>query len=232
MKKVKFAYQHPTFGRSAKQKLLQPYLNSVYYYWWEFLRLNAEYRRCCERGGEGKLASLYNDFGDVYSVDFKTWWQTGDKGAYLFAEKLPPSFSVVPVEEIEAQKDVLYLRMPLSLPKRFLSQEFQKILKNHHPGSRGKRTNEQSTARYPVKGHVDIDSLAKCLRVYTMKQEFPELTLWQVGHRCGLKTSFGSDPSLLHTDDKFVLANMVSRLIKRARRMVAGVAEGKFPATT
>ena len=65
-----------------------------------------------------------------------------------------------------------------------------------------------------------------------MKQEFPELTLWQVGQRCGLKKTLGSAQNQLDADDKLVLANMVSRLIKRARRMVAGVAEGKFPATT
>lgn len=232
MKKVKFAYKHPIFGRTSKVKATEPYKNSVYYYWWEFLRLNEDYKKCCERGGKGKLSRLYKDFGDVFSVDFKTWWQTCDRGASLFAEKLPPSFSVVPAENIHEQDDVLYLRLPLALPKRFLVQEFQRILNKHHHGARGKRTNEQSTAMYPVTGHVDIGALDKCLRVFVMKSEQPDLYLWQIGHFCKLtKRSNLNKGTELAVGDKMILANTVKRLLNRAEKIINGVAEGKFPVT-
>ena len=62
---------------------------SVYFYWWAFLRLNEEYIDCCKRGGTGKMAKLYRDFGDIRDgtrkstdpksragqVDeFREWW--------------------------------------------------------------------------------------------------------------------------------------------------------------
>lgn len=72
---------------------------SVYYYWWAFLRLNGDYIECCERGGKGKMAKLYESFGDIRDgrrkstdpnakpgeVDeFREWWI--ERGAKLFAE--------------------------------------------------------------------------------------------------------------------------------------------------
>lgn len=236
MKKLKFAYKHPTFGRSAKVRAEEPYKNSVYYYWWSFLRLNDDYRRCCEQGGRGKLAQLYKDFGDVFSVDFKTWWQTGDRGASLFAEKLPPSLSVVPIENIFEQDDVLFVRVPLSLPKRYLTQEFQKILTKHHLGARGRRHNAVSTAMYPVQGHVDIKSLKKCLYVYQERLEKSRLPMWQIALTFpevyeGIVRKKRNGDFDIDAQVKNVLANTVKRLLNRAEKIIAGVGEGRFPVT-
>ena len=234
MPKVKFAYQHPKFGRSAADKLKEPFKKSVYYYWWEFLRLNTEYRECCSRGGKGKLEVLYKDFGDVFSVDFKTWWQSNERGASLFAEKLPPSFSVVPSKNIEEQDGVLYLRVPLSLPKRFLTREFQKILDKHHDGARGKRHNALSTAKYPVSGHVDIKSLCKCLIVYQERLANPKEPMWQIAMKFpsiyeGIVRKTRSGENILDAQVKNVLANSVKRLLNRAEKIIAGTSLGKFP---
>lgn len=47
---------------------------SVYYYWWEYLRRNAEYRATCEANGQGSHEELYRWFGNVHATDFHTWW--------------------------------------------------------------------------------------------------------------------------------------------------------------
>jgi hypothetical protein len=70
------------------------FLRSVYYYWWAFLRLNAEYMETCANDGQGLHSELYQDFGDVSdaarpsisgdSNHFKAWWV--ERGAFLFAE--------------------------------------------------------------------------------------------------------------------------------------------------
>ena len=146
-----FAYQHPIFGRSTIEKAAEKYRNSVYYLWWEFLRRNAAYKWCCKKGGKGRLNSLYTDFGDVFSADFKSWWQLNDRGARLFAEPWPPKFCVISnfIDSIK-NSNVLYLQVPLALPKRRLEREFKKLLGKYHPGRRGIRNNANSSARYLV----------------------------------------------------------------------------------
>ncbi len=57
--------------------------NTVYYYWWAFLRLNRFYRKCCEEGGSRPLAPLYQDFGDVRGNGFIDWWK--QHGPHCFA---------------------------------------------------------------------------------------------------------------------------------------------------
>jgi hypothetical protein len=68
-----FPYQHPTFGTDKRPKPESAWQKSIYYWWWAYLKRNMEYLECCENNGEGKLANLYADFGDVRGDDFKEW---------------------------------------------------------------------------------------------------------------------------------------------------------------
>ena len=107
-KSRKFAYKHPTFGRSKVAKSREPFKNSVYYYWWEFLKRNDAYMKCCLNKGDGKLNSLYQDFGDVFNADFKTWWNGENRGVTLFAEELLPEFAFIQDSgQITSDKNIL-----------------------------------------------------------------------------------------------------------------------------
>jgi hypothetical protein len=230
---LKFAYKHPTFGRSKSEKSQERYKNSVYYLWWEFLRRSDAYKKCCTSGGEGKLKNIYQDFGDVFATDFKTWWQTNERGAFLFAEQLPPKFQpikVIPNEVTMSQ--VIVLQVPMALPKRLLMTEFQKLLNAHHSGKRGRRNNVNSTARYPVSGHIDTVALQKCLRVYDMKIANPKMPLWQLTQECKAikRDAFivNGDTQGIITNKKLILANTASRLLKRAVLIIKNVEDGKF----
>lgn len=231
---LKFAYKHPTFGRSKIEKTQERYKNSVYYLWWEFLRRSTAYKKCCASGGKGKMKNIYQDFGDVFTTDFKRWWQTNERGAYLFAEQLPPKMIVIdemPDASISGQ--VLVLQVPLKLPKRLLMAEFQKLLNVNHSGKRGRRNNVSSSARYPVTGHIDTDALQKCLRVYDMKIENPKMRLWQVTQACKAikRDAFivDGDTQGIITNKKLILANTASRLVKKAEIIIKNVESGRFP---
>ena len=229
----KFAYKHPTFGRSKVVKATDPFKNSIYYLWWEFLRRSDTYKKCCMSGGRGKLRNLYKDFGDVFASDFKTWWQTEDRGARLFAERLPPRMSLIDEMPAPAIADqVLVLQVPLAMSKRTLSVEFQKILKVHHAGKRGKRNNVNSTARYPVTGHIDTDALQKCLRVYDMRKANPNMTLWELCQNSkAIQRSSLLNASDTHAEKvakKFNLSNTANRLLKKANMIIANVEKGNF----
>jgi hypothetical protein len=231
---LKFAYKHPTFGRSKVEKSQERFKNSIYYLWWEFLRRSDAYKKCCSTGGKGMLKNIYQDFGDVFSTDFKTWWQTNERGAFLFAEQLPPKFQPIKsLPDEETMNQVMLLQVPMALPKRLLLAEFQKLLNAHHAGKRGRRNNVTSTARYPVTGHIDTDALQKCLRVYDMKIENPKMPLWQITQQCKAikRDAFieVSDTQAIITNKKLILANTASRLIKKAKLIIENTEKGKFP---
>ena len=201
---------------------------------WEFLRRSDAYKNCCESGGKGKLKKIFRDFGDVYSTDFKTWWQTNELGAHLFAEQLPPKFQPIKSLPDEAiMNQVMLLQVPMALPKRLLMAEFQKLLNTHHAGKRGRRNNASSTARYPVTGHIDTDALQKCLRVYDMKIANPKMPLWQITQECkAIKRDtfiIDSDSQGIITNKKLILSNTASRLLKKAALIIENTEQGKFP---
>ena len=231
---LKFSYKHPTFGRSNAVKATEPFKNSVYYLWWEFLRRSDAYKKCCASGGMRKLKNIYQDFSDVFTTDFKTWWQTNERGAYLFAEQLPPKMTLIDaMPDANVANQVVVIQVPLKLPKRLLMSEFQKLLNTHHAGKRGRRNNVASTARYPVTGHIDTDALQKCLRVYDMKIANPKMPLWQITQECkAIKRDtfiIDSDAQGIITNKKLILANTASRLLKKAALIIENTEQGKFP---
>jgi hypothetical protein len=231
---LKFAYKHPTFGRSKVAKSQEIFKNSVYYLWWEFLRRSDAYKKCCASGGKGKLKYIYQDFGDIFATDFKTWWQTNERGAFLFAEQMPPKFEPIKVMPDDlALNQIMVLQVPMALPKRLLMAEFQKFLNAHHSGKRGRRNNLNSTARYAVTGHIDVFALQKCLRVYDMKISNPKMPLWRVAQesRAITRDAFiqDGDAQAIITNKKLILANTASRLVKKANLIVKNTEQGRFP---
>jgi hypothetical protein len=233
----KFAYQHPLFGRSKRDKEREMYKYSVYYLWWEFLRRNEDYAKCCKSGGKGKLAALYTDFGDVHALEFKEWWNENSRGVRLFAEKLV-DFNVRVIdsqESLHIEEFLMNVQIPLNLPKRFILKEFNKLLKKNHQGKRGIRTNRFSSALYPVTGHVDIAALQKCLLVHDLKISEPNLKLWQIAQKCKLSKlehrlrNDATETSHEITDKRRRLASAADKVLRRAASIIAGTAEGKFP---
>ena len=180
------------------------------------------------------MSELYADFGDVFSLDFKSWWQENDRGVNLFAEEHLPMFKQIKSQDdLRIADDILNISLPLVLPRRFLEKEIKKLLDAHHKGERGIRTNKNSTAKYPVVGHFDLDNLSKCLTVYDLKQSRPELKLWQLCQEAKVGSRFNyikdEKKDLDAAIKKVILANSVKRYIKAADSMILNVGLGKFP---
>ena len=97
-----FAFHHPLF-RSKKTSKGNWWEDSVYYLWWEFLRRHDGYKETCEKGGKGKYAKLYDDFGNVHECSFREWWTKDDRGARLFSEPpLPSTVTVLTSKDVRA----------------------------------------------------------------------------------------------------------------------------------
>jgi len=242
--KVHFSAPYPVFGRVNARLNVSYQQRSPYYWWWQYLRRNSDYMACCERGGKGALASLYKDFGDVRSDNFRSWWGApNNKGDYLFAEQ-PISISVQKIDAAESASvmgsDVMVVAVNLQLGRRHLQKKFADLLQREHKGKRGRKSLQtaQSTARYPLHRNFTQHSLKLMLMAYdavTENQSLPKeqkLKLWQIGESLKLVPTAMPHKWDNHYDVRKKHATMtmtVSRYIKQARAIIQNTARGEFP---
>ena len=217
-----------TFGRSTEQKTKEPFKQSLHYLWYEFLKRSERYKQTCENKGKGELSVLYKDFGDVFSVDFKKWWQTDNRGIELFAEELPDDKirRVRKIEDLNMKDEILTLSIPLDLPQEFILETIRKMLKKAgHKGEKGIKTNKESTARYKIVGGVNKDSLRSSLKLYDMKKQNPKMKLYELARECKLGSFWKEDSG----EVRLLLSSIANRHLRRVERIIKSVEEGKFP---
>lgn len=231
-----FPYKNPTFGTVKSPRTSSHWKQSVYYWWYEYLKRNDSYRRECVNGGKGKHAKLYDHFGNVHASNFKTWWTTKDRGAMLFAESPKPSIQVVAREllqtlDIDADQH-LVLIVPLNLPIKHLVKRFREVMSKHHKGKRGRRYISSSQAMYQAKGKVDVKFLQIALAVWDCRKANPDKQLWAIGEEIGVAKKhriLEKDTVATKRDKKNILAATTSRYFKKADKMINKVVEGVFP---
>jgi len=238
----------PRFGRVNNRLPIGHQQRSPYYWWWQYLRRNAEYIECCEQGGFGELAALFEDFGDVREDNFHKWWTSG-KGFWLFSEQ-PLSVNFA---ELEAPQDwqphwdkseVMVLAIPLTMSKRRLKGAFAKLLDSRHTGNKSGRPSlaklkDVSTAHYKLENNYTISGLMTTLAVYDMwvenqsKPKAERMTLWEIGKALNINKPAIKDAESKSSADRLVgrnvLAATVSRYLKQAKALIANTAKGKFP---
>jgi hypothetical protein len=244
-----FSAPTPRFGRANNRLDIGHKQRSPYYWWWQYLRRNADYAACCEKGGEGNLAELYADFGDVRNDNFHKWWTEGQRGAELFAEQ-PLS---VKFGELDTSADwqphwdkerVMVVAVPLTMSKRALKGAFAKLLDSRHTGNKSGRPSlsklkEVSTARYKLEHNYTISGLMTALAVYDLwvenqiKPKAEKLALWEIGKALNINKPAIRDAESSSNADRLmgrnVLGATVSRYVKQARAMIENAAAGKFP---
>jgi hypothetical protein len=229
---------YPTFGRGIYSEESPPktVLESPYYWWFMFLRLNEDYKKTVDAKGAGKCAALYEDFGDIYSVDFKTWWNAH---ATYFAEKRKGySMSIASSAEELApfdNKDVVNLVVPLNWSQRSLKKKFtQLILSKLEKGKRGVSV-EASNARYKLSGKWHIEAMKSAYKVYTLRNQLVEgkkLPLADIAIKAELQIANGMQlgkKSNLTSDMRRVATIIANRHYKRAETFIKSAASNSFP---
>lgn len=242
VRKRHFPYKSPRFGTKYKPAPKSAWRNTVYYWWWAYLKRNADYIACCDSGGKGKLAKLYADFGDVRGDDFKEWWtfkiDGEDRGAYLFAEpSVESSVKVLETgEKAPCADEVLTVSLPLNFPKRFLERRFKELLKNAHKGKRGVQLARTSKAKYTFKGQPNIPALEQGLMVYDALKEVegvkPKKPHWVIAQELKIipleDRLNKSDSTGVAYAKKNVMTAIVGRYKKRVSEAIQLTALGKF----
>jgi hypothetical protein len=237
---------HPLLGTKNKRAPLHLQQRSPYYWWWAYLRRNEDYLACCEAGGEGELAKLYEDFGDVRDDDFAAWWGgSTQRGRYLFAERTSTNIMVEikDAAEWENLKDTgnfVLLAFKMDVGRRKLQGALAKFLEDRHDGKRGRRAmgKGNSFARYPLHRNFSQHNLRVMLETYDAwyaNQQLPkseQLYLWQIGESIKLVPTAmtrKSDTQAERTNKRNVMTMAVSRYVRQAKRIIANSAKGEFP---
>jgi len=222
-----FAYRHK--GKWVEKKGDRGKEESVYYWYWQYLRRNADYLRCCANNGKGKLSALYKDFGDVRDDDFKQWWRA--KGVELFAEEKKAL-----IEEVKQVADDgrWYIAVSLDYDKRQLKQKFNAELKKIHTAKRGRRkvTDENSTAKYKVNSHFTLESLKNGLLCYDESSEnrtrTKKLTMWQMAEKLNIG-NLEEGERYANVEKRGKLATSFNRYVSTAEKRINEIVNGNFP---
>ena len=253
-----FKYAHPTKSdesdtyQSGQKKIrrkkvkhysdVSPIQKSVFYYWYEFLRRNTDYKKTCKNNGKGKLAKLYKDFGNVHANDGKNdldsfwiWWK---KHAYLFAQD--SSRRIVEMKDVtHPNEDAdLVISVPLELSRSEIKRQFQHMLNKHE--KRAETARAADTAPYPVYTKPVVMKLHQVLAIYDAVTADPDAKYYEIFDQLSDRYHLYVDDSLagLVTEkeieqEKRVIKRRKTQFIYREYRSavsyIENVALGEFP---
>lgn len=210
------------------------------------MRRNQDYLDCCANGGNGRLADLYKDFGDVRDKEFRVWWMEDQRGAKLFGEKQLD----IKFQELDSAVDwnpdwnkdkVMIVAFPLTVSKRRLMGEIRKLLDKRHSGKQGRPAlaNVGSTAKYKLSRNYTTANLETALNVYdkwvenNAKPKTEQIKQWEIGvelklHKLAVKDAYSS----LKQDravSRNLLGAMVKRYLTQAQKTIKSLEDGVFP---
>jgi len=167
--------------------------DSVYYWWFEYLKRNEEYKKVCESNGKDgtdEIKHIYADFGDIYSYcqndtqfsnvkDFWKWWKDGrgnkrGMGVYLFAYKpliVEPQFlSYGDVKayknEIESGK-IKLIAIQTNQSKNKIRSDIGQLLKELETTEFEETKNSENTPLYQPSGSsIDVERLRRDIEMW------------------------------------------------------------------
>ena len=174
--------------------------NSVYRWWWEYLRLSKDYWLVCQtssraniRTQDEKLQKVYRGFGDIYNCTFDDWWL--DRGYRIFSEqKKFPKVAVVPSRPSERERqmpadETIWVEIPLKLSKRTIQKQLGKLL-DEYESKRLSRRLKLSSADFKVNPvQFGTHQLQKVHEVYALHRELIDKPKWLRQHQPDMVTA-------------------------------------------
>lgn len=229
---------------------------SVRRWWWEYLRLSKDYWLICQtssslnnpRVADEKMRWIYRKFGDIYSVDFDTWYTRTGSRIFGEQEALP---DVIEVESdfsnlTETRDGKILVEIPLSLSQATINRKINRILKKHDD-ERPTNKLEMSKSQFPINPvRYRLHTLQKMHEVWCLHRELIDKPvalreakdkysakgdLFRIGKVLRLSPSnerLAEDVELNHKRLNIMRAT-VSRYLNRANLLIDNVEKGAFP---
>ena len=229
---------------------------SVRRWWWEYLRLSKDYWLICQtssslnnpRTTDEGMRLLYRKFGDIYSVDFDTWYER--TGSRIFREQveLPKVIEVADnLSNLAEERDgKLLLEVPLSLSQATINRQINRILKQH-TSERPSNKLETSQSQFPINPVLyRIPALQKMHEVWCLHRELiskpvalgeavdkysAKGDLFRIGKvlRLSPANENPAEDPFIHHKRLNIMRATVSRYLGKANMLIGNVELGKFP---
>ena len=169
--------------------------DSIYYWWFKYLRLSGEYRTACDNNGKG-YEEIYKDFGNVFDKKYNgergfwKWWTENERGAKLFGVKAHGNSWLSLDEAMSLQNDIeenniKLLAIPTNISKSAIKKRLNKLLERTKDI---KKTEGTDKAKYPIeKSNIDVNSLKRCYEVYE-DCHINKIDIFRIGCRLAFRT--------------------------------------------
>ena len=238
MHSYKFAPPIFNIGKNGAATDEKVWANSVYYWWWRYLRANPIYAKIC--AGEDvefpQVRKAYEIFGNVQSGTFRQWWFQNNRGPNLFSEQdAQTNLTVLDNGKhefiINRNNPCIYVRVPkYEHTRKQLKKAFEEILHLHHKTTHEAKRTKHSNAKFVVLGKPKIDGLRKALQVWEYYLTHPELTHWELAYKSGVHTfTKAHEKNGVDMDERRQWNVDVSRYLTKAENLLNNVIFGRFP---
>lgn len=210
--------------------------NGWWFWWYEALRANHEYKYCCEHEGRGPLAATYVDFGDVFNLDFDRWWIR--HGQKIFTEKIP--FKEVTViknprdfSRVWTQRETLTLSIPLNITRKSVMRQIGREIKKAYENRVVDPVKESTATRKILKTKMKPATAELLLKILKIREENPAFTLYQIGLKAKItpdlqaRDTSGELPT--DAEERRRMTLEISRYLRQAKYLVENAGFGIFP---
>ena len=210
---------------------------SLAYWWYRCLSLSDGYVRCCQAEGQGPFAALYGDMGDT-RLAFSSWWIKYGRRTFTEQQPLKEVLILEPnklADQHLERADALVLSIPLTMRKTTAMRKISRLLATAHSERPPIDIWQASSARRMiVKNKIRQATIEQLVKLWEMRQKYPELSLNELGVREGIEMDLMArtteDISLpSESDERRRMTIAVSRQLKQARHLIDNAALGVFP---
>ena len=224
------------FRRHTVPEALEVARGTMYETWYRCLKLSPYTVHALTTGTwrSDEQQQTYERFGDLQHTTFDSWWL--DRGYELFMEK--GDFKRIDVQQHGSSAggaDKLVLEIPLTVSPATLKEQFDDLLRQHHPEyKRFDRWKHSSATGRLRSSKLTSVSLNLYVSVYEQWSKNPEAALYDIGEQLSLNPRYVVKHGDLGGDvrDKHLqMALIVSEYLGKAKNLIAHASEGRFPCT-
>lgn len=228
------------FTKHSVPESLEIAKGTLYEAWFNALRLSPYMAESIDSGNwlSDQQQKTYERFGDLRGTTFDQWWV--DVGFNLFAEGQDFKRLSLLDTSGEVTKDTLVIEIPLTTSPATLKEQFNELLREHHPHFKKFDRWKMSTATAKLQSsRLTSLSINLYLAVYEKQREMvategPDVTLYQVGEALNLNPRlvvvFADRPADVK-EKHLQMSLLVSEYLKKAKNLIAYASEGIFPYT-
>jgi hypothetical protein len=222
-----FPFSPPVFAKLPEEIMNRFgvwFNQSIYYYWFEYLRRSKKYEFACKKNGVG-MEKLYADFGDVFKDSFDEWFATDiggvARGIYLFAYKMAqPTFEVSNTEQFGRLdlNDYFVVAINKLANKKKTLQQVGRIWDSKWVN---KKVNLKTVLYLPNSNTHNINSLKEYLRIHDAK-------LLGFKHWECVASARRLKFDAVIKEDREYFNVIASKALKKAKKLIALTEQGQF----